>query len=69
MYYNEGEDQQYVQKKKPYNEACDLGHDFDMADDAKKSGSKKRSRSESQSGRGNSKSGRSKSQSKEKRQN
>lgn len=33
MYYNEGEDQQYVQKKKPYNEACDLGHDFDMADD------------------------------------
>ncbi len=34
MYYNEGEDQQYVQKKKPYNEACDLGHDFDMADDA-----------------------------------
>lgn len=33
MYYNEGEDQQYVPKKKPYNEACDLGHDFDMADD------------------------------------
>ncbi len=33
MYYNDGDDQQYFQKKKPYNEACDLGHDFDMADD------------------------------------
>lgn len=63
MYYNEGEDQQYVQKKKPYNEACDLGHDFDMADDEARAESSKRSRSESQSGRGNSKSGRSKSQS------
>lgn len=34
MYYNQGEDQMFIPKKKPYNEACDSGHDIDQAEEA-----------------------------------
>ncbi|WP_416655887.1 hypothetical protein [Bacillus amyloliquefaciens] len=34
MYYNQDEDQMFIPKKKPYNEACDSGHDIDQAEEA-----------------------------------